>query len=441
MKIISLEVEGLHGYLNHNITFHEDLTVLVGINGSGKTSLFQLIDNILKFDVANLCVTKLTKAKLKFIWNNLKHEITITQNNSRMTVYLTVARKKYPSVYADLLEGHISLAANPGLKDELLEHYSRLMPEENEKRTWNYLKELKRPTFVSLDRKIMTDDDLKSPTSSKANRSGATRYEQNGPVIRSLIASKSIYTKYRNELKRLNDELLKETALALFDDDLLLSSDKKSKKINEAEIEKLEKRVLKHPSFLSENDEKTRTKIHAHFSLTKSLMRESEGTKIGNDLRMLLSQRLHSIKKSIDAFDKNEIKANQITEPIKNYLNALNGFLNGSNKRVFFDDADNGLYFEASEDPGKTPRDLTTLSSGEKQMFILLSYLAFISNESGLLMIDEPELSLHPAWQKRFVESIESLRPNGCQIILATHSPEIAGPKRSKTIILKSHSQ
>jgi predicted ATP-dependent endonuclease of OLD family len=124
-------------------------------------------------------------------------------------------------------------------------------------------------------------------------------------------------------------------------------------------------------------------------------------------------------------------------QPIQNYLNALNGFFSGSNKKVSFDKVDNGLYFEAIDDPENTKRSLLTFSSGEKQLFILLTYLAFISDESGLLMIDEPELSLHPAWQKRFVKALESIRPNDCQVVLATHSPEIAGAKRDRAIVLK----
>lgn len=65
---------------------------------------------------------------------------------------------------------------------------------------------------------------------------------------------------------------------------------------------------------------------------------------------------------------------------------------------------------------------LTSLSSGEKQLLqILLETLAV---EGSTIMIDEPEISLHPDWQQGLVNSMRRVNPNG-QFVLATHSPEL----------------
>ena len=65
---------------------------------------------------------------------------------------------------------------------------------------------------------------------------------------------------------------------------------------------------------------------------------------------------------------------------------------------------------------------LSALSSGEKQMLrILIECLA--AGESAVL-IDEPELSLHVDWQRRLVDCMHIVNPD-CQLILATHSPEV----------------
>ncbi|WP_157412214.1 AAA family ATPase [Agreia sp. Leaf283] len=65
---------------------------------------------------------------------------------------------------------------------------------------------------------------------------------------------------------------------------------------------------------------------------------------------------------------------------------------------------------------------LQSLSSGEKQLLQLL--LEILAANAHTVMIDEPELSMHVDWQERLVASMQRVNP-GCQLLLATHSPEI----------------
>jgi predicted ATPase len=65
---------------------------------------------------------------------------------------------------------------------------------------------------------------------------------------------------------------------------------------------------------------------------------------------------------------------------------------------------------------------LDALSSGEKQVLQLL--LETLAVEESTIMIDEPELSLHPDWQKRLVGSMRRVNADA-QFLLATHSPEL----------------
>lgn len=64
------------------------------------------------------------------------------------------------------------------------------------------------------------------------------------------------------------------------------------------------------------------------------------------------------------------------------------------------------------------------LSSGEKQMLIILLTVLVEDNLPYVLFMDEPEASLHLEWQKRLVDLCVELNPN-VQIILTTHSPAI----------------
>jgi energy-coupling factor transporter ATP-binding protein EcfA2 len=70
------------------------------------------------------------------------------------------------------------------------------------------------------------------------------------------------------------------------------------------------------------------------------------------------------------------------------------------------------------------PVPINKLSSGEQHVLVLLGLLAFDTDASDLILIDEPEISLHPAWQEKFLGIVEKIVAlNDCKIIMATHSP------------------
>lgn len=64
------------------------------------------------------------------------------------------------------------------------------------------------------------------------------------------------------------------------------------------------------------------------------------------------------------------------------------------------------------------------LSSGEKQMLIILLTVLVEDQLPYVLFMDEPEISLHIEWQKQIIDNILKLNPN-VQIILSTHSPAV----------------
>lgn len=68
--------------------------------------------------------------------------------------------------------------------------------------------------------------------------------------------------------------------------------------------------------------------------------------------------------------------------------------------------------------------DLRLLSSGEKQLLIILMTILLEDGEPTILLMDEPEVSLHMEWQQVLIDTIFRLNPN-VQIILSTHSPAI----------------
>jgi predicted ATP-binding protein involved in virulence len=86
-------------------------------------------------------------------------------------------------------------------------------------------------------------------------------------------------------------------------------------------------------------------------------------------------------------------------------------------------DPDKGFIFET--DKGR-PLKLTQLSSGEQHQVVLLYELIFKTQEDVLVLIDEPEISLHVAWQKDFLDDLKRIiEIQNMVVVVATHSPQI----------------
>ena len=84
--------------------------------------------------------------------------------------------------------------------------------------------------------------------------------------------------------------------------------------------------------------------------------------------------------------------------------------------------------------------NINELSSGEKQLFLRTLSIKMLEPEDSIILIDEPELSLHPKWQQQIIKVYQSIGKNN-QIIVATHSPHILGSVRSENIIILSKNE
>ena len=70
----------------------------------------------------------------------------------------------------------------------------------------------------------------------------------------------------------------------------------------------------------------------------------------------------------------------------------------------------------------------TQLSSGEKQIFYLLLITMLQDDKPWILLLDEPEISLHIDWQQKLISYLTEMNPN-CQFVFVTHSPNIFFPE------------
>ncbi|WP_183580952.1 AAA family ATPase [Mucilaginibacter sp. X5P1] len=109
-------------------------------------------------------------------------------------------------------------------------------------------------------------------------------------------------------------------------------------------------------------------------------------------------------------------------------LEKLELFTNILNERRFtfksiFVNRNNGFYFKTIK--GKE-LELNQLSSGEQHEVVLLYELIFNVRTNVLVLIDEPEISLHITWQKEFLNDLlKIIKIQNIQVLIATHSPSI----------------
>lgn len=97
-----------------------------------------------------------------------------------------------------------------------------------------------------------------------------------------------------------------------------------------------------------------------------------------------------------------------------------------TNKKLIID-PDFGFFF-GLEDEYNSILDLGFLSSGEKQLLTIVYRLLFDKDveEGSIILIDEPEISLHMSWQVMFLKTLKRICKNKpMQFIIATHSPQM----------------
>ncbi len=120
-------------------------------------------------------------------------------------------------------------------------------------------------------------------------------------------------------------------------------------------------------------------------------------------------------------------------EAIKKRINEINQLLHGiSLQTKLVDVADDKPIFETFN--GKVV-SLADLSSGEKQLYYRATLLSKLNPQNSLIMVDEPENSLHPTWQREVVKLYQNAGSNN-QVILATHSPHIIASVDPKNLFL-----
>lgn len=146
-----------------------------------------------------------------------------------------------------------------------------------------------------------------------------------------------------------------------------------------------------------------------------SNMQKSEGV-------VFKEEHAKALKIYFDDFDEKYKVYEDLINKLDMYTDIINSRLKFKNIKI---SRNEGIKIVDSENEEKTI-PLNNLSSGEKQEIVLFYELIFESGNNELLLIDEPEISLHIAWQKMFMDDLlRIVKYKGINAIVATHSPQI----------------
>ena len=143
--------------------------------------------------------------------------------------------------------------------------------------------------------------------------------------------------------------------------------------------------------------------------LTSVIMQNKEGNSFYN----YLMRQVYESNENVQIIKKN----------VDELFQCINLFFKETGKSVFVDKDNNSVLSFHIEGREETIVH-TQLSSGEKQLLLILIRVFLQEKSPAILLMDEPEISLHIRWQQMLIDAIRQLNPH-CQVILTTHSPSI----------------
>ncbi len=138
--------------------------------------------------------------------------------------------------------------------------------------------------------------------------------------------------------------------------------------------------------------------------------------------RKFLSFQIKQGKMLLDMLQGNveQSEINKVMAVKTAYYDMLDRLFQQTGKRVNRDSEELSFYLKGRS--GDIVISPYKLSAGEKQLLYILTTVLCQDQKPTIMLMDEPEISLHFDWQKILLESILELNPN-IQIIMATHSP------------------
>ncbi|GBC64138.1 ATPase [Desulfonema ishimotonii] len=398
-------IEGLFNKFNYEIELkNEGITILTGPNGYGKTTILKII---YAFAVKNLFFFfQLPFKKIVMIQENNEIELLKTESDTLKMKW----GNKEPKIYrkSNITEMNKQLFSNLSYRqiDENLWHDRKTDSLYTTEELLNQLGENDPESQAKYYKKQMPDF-------------GEVYLIKEQRLIRkNAISRRRKYPFYfEKEMKENFASTIEEYATDLFESlkDILANASKIGQELDSS----FPRRLFDETESLSEEEFNKRYDVIKKKQRALSLYglsatKEDSDTTFKEENATALLVYLNDTEKKLAVFD-------EILEKLQIFSNILNErqFVH----KKFVISPDFGFRF-TTEDGKELP--LTELSSGEQQEVVLLYGLLFRAGPNTLVLIDEPEISLHVAWQKAFLNDLlKIVELRKVTVITATHSPQI----------------
>ena len=434
MRIIQYEVEKLYNSFNHQITFNENITIILGQNGLGKTAMLTMLYGLFSHDFHLL---------LKYPYDS----IILTFDNKKRLIIKKDKNQDEQDI--DFTYGHQSIKLSTIVqKAESAKRYIRKYLSVDVLRHIDEdLWQIRQTGEVLSSIEVMSRYSSLYPQLLESNIYGCPQWLEE--IISSIkidfIGTKRLQTQVPNEERTYARRLEIHDTIDEDAQDFirLLSSTKSKAAAIAAEIDKTyPNRLIE--QFKEENE--------------KTILKKSQLVKNLNKLNTLRNELIEVGLMDVtedEVLDNTFVLTKEISTVFNVYVEDSNKKLSAysdMSKRVklFIDLINKHFLYKKitiSSTEGFTLKSTITdekillkqLSSGEQHMFILYYHLLFKYAPNTLILLDEPEISLHISWQKDFIaDLLQIMELNPMTLLIATHAPSIVRSHWSLTSELEA---
>ncbi|MGY2957573.1 putative ATP-binding protein involved in virulence [Pseudomonas sp. TE6349] len=431
MIIKSFYARKVHGVYDFNIKFQPDLNFLVGPNGTGKTTALRLIQAALSIDVATLVDISFSLIRVDVEKDGESYQVIVSPREDRLVFTINGFEFTHegPSL-SSIRDGRYEVIAasgrviHPGddIRNQLIRSNVPLL---------NKFLQGRRPMFLGLERRLSKyHDEFSLDSEYVPIRRYKTRIngEKKDPIDGLENCQKLIEGAFRHyrrasdgRLDRLLNIVVESTFEYIEFDEKELNDSKNNPYQLMRELQERRQELEKFARDLG-GSEKTASQIEKFFEKMDSIVTHFKKFNDAWSLEWLLNMaQIRRIQKVLAEMDRQKKSAERFFAPIKEFSDTINEFFRYSHKELSVDSVGKIKITQQGKNV-----ELNNLSSGEKQLLILMSHARFASTKKNAFIIDEPEISLHMRWQEMLVDALLSEGKTN-QFIFATHSPEIVG--------------